>query len=137
MKIFIDCEFNGGNGALISMGLVDENGREFYEVLDCENPVPWVAENVMPILGKKPIPLLELQNRLWLYLSYYDKVHLIADHPADLGYFFNTVILDNMGKWLTLPPTSAELRPEIEYTSRIPHNALEDAKAIRVAALPH
>ena len=33
MKLFLDCEFNGFGGELISMALVDENERYFYEVL--------------------------------------------------------------------------------------------------------
>ena len=32
MKLFLDCEFNGFGGELISMALVDENERYFYEV---------------------------------------------------------------------------------------------------------
>jgi hypothetical protein len=33
MNLFIDCEFGG---KLISMAIVSEDGKEFYEVLPCE-----------------------------------------------------------------------------------------------------
>ncbi len=35
MNLFLDCEFNGFGGELISMALVDEHGLFFYEVLEC------------------------------------------------------------------------------------------------------
>lgn len=44
MRFFIDCEFNEFRGELISMALVAEDGREFYEVLPCPNPGAWVAQ---------------------------------------------------------------------------------------------
>ena len=47
MKLFLDCEFNGFGGELISMALVDENERYFYEVLPCINPTAWVLDNVI------------------------------------------------------------------------------------------
>ena len=33
MNIYIDCEFNGFGGKLISMALCADDGREFYEVV--------------------------------------------------------------------------------------------------------
>jgi hypothetical protein len=52
MNIYIDCEYNGFNGSLISMALVTMDGQEFYEVLPCDCPDEWVAANVMPVLNK-------------------------------------------------------------------------------------
>jgi hypothetical protein len=42
---YLDCEFNGYKGDLISLALVIDDNNYFYEVLGCPNPVPWVAEN--------------------------------------------------------------------------------------------
>lgn len=55
MKIYLDTEFNGLGGELISLALVSEDGREWYESL----PLPplldeWVGANVVPLLGDKP-----------------------------------------------------------------------------------
>jgi hypothetical protein len=55
MKLFLDCEFNGFGGELISMALVDENERYFYEVLPCINLTSWVLNNVIPILNKQAL----------------------------------------------------------------------------------
>lgn len=129
-RIYIDCEFNGGRGALISMALVSDFG-EFYEVVDCHEPIqPWVAENVMPILGKPAISMTEFYTRLFRFLGMHKRPVIVADHPADLAYFANAVITDAVGSryagmW------SAECWPDIRYESAVPHNALEDARAIR------
>ena len=73
MHLFLDCEFNGwhdqGTGELISLGLVSADGKyEFYEVVDCKNPSPFVVQHVLPILGQSNffgsfwIPLEFLRN---------------------------------------------------------------------------
>ncbi len=64
MRIAIDCEFNEFGGELISMGLVAEDGREWYEALPCPNPGKWVEDHVIPILGRKPISKEQFQARL-------------------------------------------------------------------------
>lgn len=129
-RIYIDCEFNGGRGALISMALVSDYG-EFYEVVDCAEPIqPWVAQNVMPILGKPPIPMDEFYRRLLCFLQMHREPVIVSDHPADIAYFANATIVDNMGKCFALA-WSASFVPGVHYTSAVPHNALEDARAIR------
>jgi len=131
LKLYIDCEFNGGFGDLISMALVAEDGREFYEVVPCDAPVPWVRDNVIPILHKHPISLNGFQGQLRNFLSSFDAIEIVADHPADLGYFFNALIVDDMGSWMRVPPITATIVKNVNYESAIPHNALEDARAIR------
>jgi hypothetical protein len=79
MKLFLDCEFNGFGGELISMALVDENERYFYEVLPCINPTSWVLDNVIPILNKQTIDLKEFQNTLFKFLNHYETIHIVAD----------------------------------------------------------
>lgn len=53
MRLFLDTEFNEFLGPVISMALVPEvrSIPPFYESSGCENPGPWVAEHVMPIIG--------------------------------------------------------------------------------------
>jgi hypothetical protein len=48
---YLDCEFNGYKGDLISLALVIDDNNYFYEVLGCPNPVPWVAENLAYQVG--------------------------------------------------------------------------------------
>lgn len=43
MRIYVDCEFNGFGGELMSMALVAEDGREWYNVLPLPRDIePWV-----------------------------------------------------------------------------------------------
>ena len=127
MKLFLDCEFNGFGGELISMALVDEEGHSFYEVLDCPQPVAWVAENVMPILAQAPISLTEFQNKLSLFLNEYDEIHVIADWAEDLSLFTRSLIISE-GRAIRTPPLTMELwTGEMCFSSEIPHNALSDA----------
>lgn len=130
MKVYIDTEFNEFQGALISMALVAETGHEFYEVLPCENPGPWVAENVMPILHKEPVHQQVFQLRLQHWLSQFPTVHLIADWPEDIQHFCQALIT-GPGMRLDTPPLTMEIRRDLDAVSKLPHNALADARAIR------
>lgn len=130
MKLFIDCEFNEFKGELISMAIIDEDGVFFYEVLPCQNPGPWVAQHVMPILEKKPIRLDQLQFRLMAFLSHYEAVHLIADWPEDIQHFC-AALITGPGERINTPPLTMEVRRDLDAISHIPHNALADAFAIR------
>lgn len=135
MKIFIDCEFNGYRGELISMALVAEDGREFYEVVGCDNPVPWVRDNVMPILNKEEVSLDTLKLKLLSFLqSFTEEIDIVADWPEDIKHFCETLIV-GPGERLTYPVLG--FRTEVCYIlcglSKIPHNALEDARANRLA----
>lgn len=130
MRIWIDTEFNEFKGALISMALVAEDGREFYESLGCKNPGPWVAVNVMPIIGKPPILLRDLQWRLAHFLSAYETIHVVADWPEDIAHFCNALIT-GPGFRINTPPMTLEIRRDLDAVSAIPHNALADARAMR------
>ena len=128
MNICIDCEWNGFGGELISMALVAENGLEFYEVLGCDNPHPWVAENVMPILNKEPISLEFFQKRLESFLFQFDSVNVIADWPEDIEKFCASLIV-GAGERISTPPLSMQII-RVDAESALPHNALEDARGI-------
>lgn len=134
MKLWIDTEFTNFKGDLISMAIIDENDKVFYEVLEVEPSQcdPWVVENVLPILYKAPIPLYEFHNRLWEYLKEYKSIHLIADWPDDIKYFCD-VLHTSPGNMMNIASvfTMEVCRRLPQYESAIPHNALEDAIAIK------
>ncbi len=134
MRLWLDTEFNGFHGPLISMALVDEAGREWYEVLGCEDPEPWVAANVIPVLKKRQTTKERMQKSLVRWLGKHDQVHIIADWPADFVHFCG-FLLTRPGYRLVAPPLSMELVEFLKPESAIPHNALEDAKALREAHL--
>lgn len=129
MKLFIDGEWNSYGGELISLALVPEIGEHFYEVLGCDNPDPWVAENVMPKLEKDRITLALMQEFLEVYLNQFDSVHIIADWPEDIMWFCK-VLVTGPGARLDTPPLSFEVL-RVDTISLYPHNALADATALR------
>lgn len=131
MKLFLDCEFNEFQGDLISMALVAEDGREWYEVVPCAKPGAWVAEHVMPILGKEPVSFPTMQASLCFWLAQFDQVHVVADWPEDIAHFCRALIT-GPGYRLDTPPLTMEVL-RIDAESAQPHNALADARGIRDA----
>lgn len=129
MRIYIDGEWNSYGGELISLALVAEDGRTFYEVLGCDKPDPWVAENVMPKLGKQSITEEKLQEQLSIFLGQFDSVHIIADWPEDIIWFCR-VLITGAGNRLDTPPLTMEIL-RVDTESKNPHNALADAMALR------
>lgn len=129
MNIFIDGEWNSYGGELISLALVSEDYRTFYEVLGCHNPDPWVAENVMPKLAKPWIVLQSLQEQLENFLSQFDSVHIIADWPEDIMWLCK-VLVTGPGTRLDTPPLTMQVL-RVDTVSKKPHNALADAMALR------
>jgi hypothetical protein len=138
MRLWVDTEFNEFRGALISMALVADDGREWYEALPCEEPGPWVAQHVMPIIGKPPVGNgIDLALSLHAFLKQFDTVHIVADWPEDISHFCNALIV-GPGMRIDTPPLTLEVRRDLPNTadiSAIPHNALEDARALARAAV--
>ena len=135
MRIYIDVEFNEFGGDLISMALVDQNGREWYEVLECADPKPWVTQHVIPVLGKPPVSKTYFQHSMADFLSGYMQVHLVADWPDDIKHFCE-MLITGPGERLNTPRLSMEIRRDIDSSkAEIQHNALSDARAIRLADL--
>lgn len=132
--VYIDCEFNEFHGALISMALVSECGKEFYQVLHCADPGPWVREHVMPVLNAEPVPRPIFERRLGQYLMQFDAVHVVVDWPEDIAHFCQALIV-GPGFRLDTPPLTMEVRRDLDAVSAIPHNALADARAIRELAM--
>lgn len=132
MQIVIDCEFNSFQGELISMALVtmgDPQYRDFYEVLECQQPIDgWVLTNVIPVLNKSQISRELFQEKLANFLRQFDSIELIADWPDDIKYFCESLIT-GPGKMMRIPPLTISL-VKVDYNSLVPHNALEDARAI-------
>lgn len=135
MRLFLDTEFNQLRGELISMALVSEDGKsEWYEVRAIpERPGEWVAEHVLPKLGKDPIggdvPFAESLRE---FLSRFNGCEIIADWPADfehLCHYMTWIASDNDFRLTT--ECSMRLINSGEFTPDNPHNALSDARALR------
>lgn len=141
MKYYIDCEFNGFGGRLISMAITSQDLTElFYEVLESNTysgpgiPVdPWVQRHIIPVLNKSPIGVAQFQKALSDFLHNakrtHGKVHIVADWPEDLTHLTKMLIC-GPGTMISAPNLTLELNrnaPPTASISKIPHNALEDA----------
>lgn len=132
MRIWIDTEFNEYHGALISMALVAEDGREWYGVRFCDDPGWWVREHVMPQLLQQPERDADLRTGLAEFLGQFDAVHIVSDWPGDIAHFCNFLEYapgDRIGPDTMTFEVRRDL-PDTATTSAIPHNALEDARAL-------
>lgn len=142
MRYFLDTEFNGWGGALLSIALVPEDGQEFYATLACADPIePWVERNVIPYLDTVPPGLvaprltrLEAAEALALYLSGDPEPELLADWPEDIAQT-SMLLLTGPGTMVTVPPLSFRLLSLPGFStaanSAVPHNALHDARSLR------
>lgn len=131
MRLFIDCEWNGPGGELISVALVPANGgNEFYQELHISKPFdPWVADNVVPHLRGIQRDYKAVQWYLQNYLDQFDSVHIVADWPEDIERFCR-LLITGPGQRLDTPPLTMEV-VRVDAPSELPHNALADARGIR------
>lgn len=142
MRYFLDTEFNGFGGELISLALVPEFGdQDFYVSLPLPDEIhPWVAKNVVPYLRHVPQGVdHELSQRdatlhLEAYLASDRDPMIVADWPDDLAYFCK-LLMTGPGQMIDLDGLQLELVNAAGFSaaanSRIPHNALHDAHALK------
>mgnify|MGYP003352152540 FL=1 len=134
MKLFLDTEFNGFQGKLMSMALVPEDPTkpEFYKELEMKDQLdPWVLKNVVPHMTMVPCSHNEFQQALAQYLWNVGDCTIVADWPDDIRYFCESLIT-GPGMCINLfHKIKFELYFGIDYQSEVPHNALYDARAIR------
>jgi len=140
MRYFLDTEFNGHGGDLISLAMINQTGdRQLYLATECQNPTPWVKENVMPVItcpGARPFEVLPNQFGRMIEHFLIDDHHSVirADWPDDIAYFCKTLIT-GPGEMVALKRLEFEMVRIDSYptvlTGAIQHNALWDARAFR------
>lgn len=147
MKFFLDTEFTERGPLhpikLISIGIVDERGGEFYAVssefdeADCNE---WVRENVLPHLGdlpRRPLSDIAILVREWV------DVQCEGSKPEFWGYYadYDWVVTAQMfGTMMDLPKgwpmycrdlkqwCDALGNHKLPIQSTTEHNALNDAR---------
>ena len=145
MNFYLDCEFDGWMGALISMALVSQDGDEFYWAInDNEGWVKdeWVKANVLPILrceGANVTQHNDLSGGLERFLARsaaHTNAHVIVDWPDYVAYFCRAMIT-GPGARINTPPLTFEVVRVDAYPTALPgavqHNALWDARSLRHA----
>lgn len=143
MRYFLDTEFNGFGGDLLSLALVPADGTdEFYVTLACDaGLLPWVENNVAPFLDHVPVALQSprLNRRdaaigLSHYLAMDPEPLIVADWPEDIAQFCG-LLMTGPGEMVPVPPLSFHLVPLNNFStaanSAVPHNALHDARALK------
>lgn len=137
MNLYIDCEFNGYRGELLSMALVADNGKEWYVELHRGTCFDlWVTQHVIPLLDGDPISQKDAQLSLYQFLTSFggtEDLNVIADWPDDIK-FFCEMLLTGPGTSIAPPRITMEIRRHLSGISEKPHHALHDARGIRTAA---
>lgn len=142
MRYFLDTEFNGFGGELISLALVPEHDdQEFYVSLPLPEVLhPWVEVNVIPYLRHVPTGVDYALSRehaavqLATYLQGDRDPVIVADWPDDIAHFCLLLVtgpgemveVDDLGFELLRTPGFSSAR-----NSKVPHNALYDARALK------
>jgi len=143
MRYFLDTEYNGFGGALLSLALVPEDGgEEFYVTLACDSPLdPWVERHVIPFLDMVPEGLVSPRldrsaaaQALAAWLAHDEAPDIVADWPEDLAQLA-MLLVTGPGLMASVPPLSLHFVPLHGFStaanSTVPHNALHDARALR------
>lgn len=155
MRYFLDTEYNGWGGELLSLALVPEDGgEEFYVTLGWQGSLkPWVQENVVPYLDMVPDAMLsprlssedaarelshwlmnEHETQLLAPFRGSPEIEILADWPEDISHICSLLMVGPgvsvdvpaiMFRLLRIPGFSTAAN------SKVPHNALHDARALR------
>jgi hypothetical protein len=142
MRYFLDTEYNGWGGALLSLALVPDEGEELYLTLAWDGALePWVERNVLPYLDTVPqshrSPRLnrgDAARTVAHYLSGDPDPLIVADWPEDIA-LFNALLVTGQGQMADIPSLRFAFRSLAGFStaanSKVPHNALHDARALR------
>jgi hypothetical protein len=142
MRYFLDTEYNGWGGALLSLALVPDDGEELYVTLDWEGPLEtWVERNVVPYLDSVPEQLVsprmsrgDAARTLAHYLAGDSDPLIVADWPEDIAQL-NALLVTGPGLMAEIPRLRCEFIALSGFStaanSKVPHNALHDARALR------
>lgn len=143
MRYYLDTEYNGLGGALISLALVPaDGGEEFYAKLVLSEPAdPWVERNVLPYVDTVPVGLQvdaldkeTVARLLSAYLAADPAPEIIADWPDDISHLC-LLLVTGPGVMVSTPPLTFRLVQLPGFStaenSAVPHNALHDARALR------
>lgn len=137
--LFLDTEFNGVGGKLISLALVPaiapEHRALYVKLPALDDYDPWVAERVLPIIDSAPCQCIavdweELPLALNEYLAGMTHPHFVADWPIDLVYLSEAMIT-GPGTMIDVQRFTCEVFRCEPYPSEregaIQHNAWWDA----------
>jgi hypothetical protein len=142
MRYFLDTEYNGWGGALLSLALVSEQGDELYVTIEWDEALdPWVERHVAPYLDTVPPPLVsprmsraDAAVAIEHFLASDSEALIVADWPEDIAYL-SALLVTGPGMMVDLPALRFQYVALTGFStaanSKVPHNALHDAHALR------
>lgn len=147
MRYFLDTEFDGKCGPLLSLALVREDGEGHYFVdpeAVAQASDPWVKANVVPVLTSGSPFGFHLSN-LGLVVSAWLREDrepiIVADWPDDVAYLCREMTARSLywsdpgGQLCDMPPLRFEVANHDAYPTTlvgaVQHNAWWDAMALR------
>jgi hypothetical protein len=142
VRYFLDTEYNGWAGALLSLALVPDQGEELYLTLDWDGALePWVERNVIPYLDMVAHDLVsprmsrsDAARAIAHYLAGDPDPLIVADWPEDIA-LFNALLVTGPGVMAEVPGLMFQFMPLTGFStaanSKVAHNALHDARALR------
>lgn len=142
---YIDCEFDGHNGPLLSIGIVRDDGYGAHIRVKQTARDPWVLANVMPVmhlhLADLPMALAlnDVGSQLRAFIGGCQHPVIIADSPVDIGRFCQALCTGPDGGWQSngYPRMTFEVHNVDAYPTKIEgavqHNAWWDAMALKEA----
>jgi hypothetical protein len=144
MRYYLDCEFDGHNGPLLSMALVAQDGPSLYVRTAARAHEPWVIVNVEPLMGEHHagsfgmhVPSAGVGEWLRNFIGGDAHPVIIADSPVDIGRFCRAISTGEDGGWASAdyPTMTFEVHNVDCYPTTLPgavqHNAWWDAMALR------
>jgi hypothetical protein len=142
LRYFLDTEYNGWGGALLSLALVPDHGEELYLTLDWDYALEeWVQRNVIPYLDMVPQQLVsprlsrtDAAGAVAHFLAGDAEPLIVADWPEDVA-LFNALLVIGPGVMAEVPEITFRVVQLPGFStaanSKVPHNALHDARALR------
>ena len=142
LRYFLDTEYNGWSGALLSLALVPDEGEELYLTLDWNGPLEdWVERNVIPYLDAVPeshvsprMNRTDAARTIAHYLAGDADPVIVADWPEDIA-LMSALLVMGPGVMAEVPGLTFRFVPLTGFStaanSKVPHNALHDARALR------
>ena len=142
-RYYLDCEFDGHDGPLISLALV-RTARDSIMIVTGHSPLdPWVRENVLSVLHSDKAPDTQFcrPNAVGRYIRAFigDDLEpiIVADSPVDIGRFCAAISTGEDGGWASAdyPRMTFEVHNVDCYPTplkgAVQHNAWWDAMALR------
>ena len=147
MKYYVDFEFDGTSGPIISMGLIREDDEEFYILVSqslTNGFDPWVREHVIPRINhhqSQNVHTVMYQEQIGAILRHFmhDDPYpvIIADSPVDIARFAWVLTVDEKHRWvsnhhkrISFEVFNVDCYPT-HLKGMVRHNAWCDAKALK------